>query len=110
MSCQTASNIGISNCFRIDKIWWYPPQCALICTQTPSPDRYFAQPLLLWMPRKLWHMKLYCPHSGCNQKELTSAGLYPHTRPVLDIDGYYNLAAEYLECRNCSRKVTVGLA
>ena len=53
------------------------------------------------MARKLWRVKLHCPHPGCNQKELTSAGLYPHTRQVLDIVGYYNLASEYLECSNC---------
>ncbi|CAH3176619.1 unnamed protein product [Porites lobata] len=49
------------------------------------------------MPRELWRVKIYCPHSGCAQKELTSAGLYPNIRQVLAIDGYYNLAAEYLE-------------
>ena len=38
------------------------------------------------MPRKLWHVKLLCPHPGCNQKELISAGLYPHTHWVLDMD------------------------
>ena len=54
------------------------------------------------VPRKLWRVKLHCPHPGCNQKELTvSAGLCSHTHQVLDIDGYYNLASEYLECSNC---------
>lgn len=91
--------------YRLDKLWWYPPQYPLSVSQPPSPNRYFAQPLLLWMPRKLWCVKLYCPHPGCHQKNLTSAGIYPHICQVLDIDGYYNLAAEYLECKNCNRKV-----
>ena len=57
------------------------------------------------MPRKLWKVTLYCPHDGCDKEPLTSAGLY-HTVPqVLDIDSYYNLASEYLECKACKRKV-----
>ena len=72
----------------------------------PTPDRYFAHPLLLWMPRKLWRSRLYCPHSDtCEERELTSAGIYPHVQQVVDIDGFYNLAAEYLECKNCNRKI-----
>ena len=48
---------------------------------------------------------LYCPHEGCEKKPLTSAGIYSTVRQVLDIDSFYNLAAEYLECRSCQRKV-----
>ncbi|EDO38029.1 predicted protein [Nematostella vectensis] len=72
--------------------------------QFPNPDYYFAQPLLLWMPRKLWKVVLKCPQEGCN-RNLTSAGLYQKTRQVVDIDGNYNLAAEYLECGQCKKKV-----
>ena len=36
---------------------------------------------------------------------LTSAGVYPRVRQVLDIDGYYVLAGEYLECSKCTRKL-----
>ncbi|XP_066300424.1 uncharacterized protein [Branchiostoma lanceolatum] len=57
------------------------------------------------MPRRLWHVKLFCPHEGCKQVELISAGVYPRVRQVLDIDSNYNLAAEYLECKNCRRKL-----
>ncbi|CAH1242390.1 Hypp6647 [Branchiostoma lanceolatum] len=53
------------------------------------------------MPRRLWHVKLFCPHEGCKQVKLTSAGVYPHVHQVLDIDSNYNLAAEYLVCKNC---------
>ncbi|EDO38009.1 predicted protein [Nematostella vectensis] len=76
----------------------------LISSQPPKPDCYFAQPLLLWMPRKLWKVVLKCPQAGCN-RNLTSAGLYQKTRQVVDIDGNYNLADEYLECGQCKKKV-----
>jgi hypothetical protein len=63
-------------------------------------SRYFAQRLLLWMPRKLWQIELHCLHPECEENPLTGAGVYPRVRQVLDIDGYYILAAEYLECSN----------
>jgi len=40
---------------------------------------------------------------------ITSAGLYPHVRQLLDLDGYYSLVTEYLECGKCKRKV-IGLS
>ena len=91
--------------FRVNKLWWDPPQPSLISTQPPRLDRYFAQWLLLWMPRKLWKVTLYCLHEGCDRKLLTSAGIYSTVRQVVDIDSNYNLAAEYLERRHCKRKV-----
>ena len=36
---------------------------------------------------------------------LTSTGLYPHIRQVFDLDCYYSLATEYLECLTCKRKI-----
>jgi hypothetical protein len=57
------------------------------------------------MPRKLWKVRLFCPHPTCTKKELTSAGIYQKVRQVLDIDSHYHLAAEYLECKSCKRKV-----
>ena len=89
---------------RVDKLWWHPPQPALICSQVPHGDRYFAS-RLLWMPRKLWQVQFHCPHAECHGHLLTSAGIYPRVRQVLDIDCYYSLAAEYLECISCKRKL-----
>ena len=57
------------------------------------------------MPLKLWKVTLYCPHEGCDKKPVTSAGIYSNVRQVLDINRHYNLAAEYLGCRCCQRKV-----
>lgn len=87
---------------RVVKLWWHPPQAPLICSEVPQPSLYFAQPLLIWMPRKLWRCKFTC--KTC-EKELTSAGIYRKVRQVLDVDGYYNLATEYLECVSCGIKV-----
>ena len=90
---------------KVRQLWYYPPQPSLIPTQPPSIARYFARPLLLWMPRKMWQVQLHCPHPECQKHLLTSAGIYTRVRQVLDVDGYYNLASEYLECSKCSRKV-----
>ncbi|XP_072563185.1 uncharacterized protein [Paramormyrops kingsleyae] len=38
-------------------------------------------------------------------QRLTSCGLYKTVRRVLDIDGWYFMATEYLECRLCKKKV-----
>ena len=50
-------------------------------------------------------MRLHCPRNDFDTHLLTSAGLYPHVRQVLDLDGYYSLVTEHLECGNCKRKV-----
>ena len=90
---------------KTNKLWWYPPQPSVINSQAPRVNRYFAQPLLLWMPKRLWRVKLHCPREECSKHALTSAGIYPRVRQVLDIDGFYSLAAEYLECSKCKRKL-----
>ncbi|CAL8358273.1 unnamed protein product [Merluccius merluccius] len=40
----------------------------------------------------------------CGKHKLTAAGLYQTVRQVLDIDGWYDLATEYLECKGWSKK------
>ncbi|KAL8622718.1 hypothetical protein ACOMHN_009352 [Nucella lapillus] len=91
---------------KVDRMWYSPPEASLSHPKMPCPDRYFAHRLCLWFPRRLWGCRLICPHPDCNQQDLTSAGLYNKTvRQVLDVDSYYLLMAEYLECRQCSRKV-----
>ena len=89
---------------KVNKLWWYPPQPALTVNQPLAVNKYFTQRLFVWMPRK-WQVKLSCPHAKCDKHPLTSAGLYPHLRQVLDLDGYYSLVTEYLECLKCKRKV-----
>ena len=94
---------------KVNKLWWYPPQPSLRVHQRPTVNTYFTRHLLLRMPRKLWQVRLHCPHDDCNKHPLTSAGPYPHVRQVLDLDGYYSLVSEYLECGKCKRKV-IGLS
>lgn len=66
-------------------------------------NRYFASRLLTWMPKRIFQLNISCPRSACTG-HLNSAGFYQRMRRVLDIDGYYNLAAEYLECSHCKKK------
>ena len=93
---------------KLNKLWWYPPQPLLRVHQRPTVNVYFTRCLLLWMPRKLSQMRLHCPRNDFDTHLLTSAGLYPHVRQVLDLDGYYSLVTEHLECGNCKRKVISG--
>lgn len=52
----------------------------------------------------MWSVKVTCTNPGCGQQQLTGAGIYKRVRQVLDIDGYYHLATEYLECGKCHKK------
>jgi hypothetical protein len=89
---------------RATKLWYYPPQPICQPSHPPKVDRYFAKKLLLWMPRRLWRVRLVCTEELCSRNELTGAGLYRTTRQVFDIDGTYNMAAEYYECSKCKKK------
>lgn len=102
---ETAKGKAEMDMSRVKQLWNYPPQPNFAQGKPPKPAQYFASRLLMWMPRKLWGLRLVCPHPECNEQELTSAGAYPVVRQVLDVDGFYNLASEYLECRRCHRKV-----
>jgi hypothetical protein len=46
----------------------------------PGVDRYFAQPLFLWMPREQWKVRLYCSQPDCEKKELASAEINQKVR------------------------------
>jgi hypothetical protein len=85
--------------------WWYPPQPGVAVNSLPGVNRYFARPLFLWMPWKQWKVKLYCLQSGCENKELASAGINQQVRQVTDIDGFYNMACDNLECMKCRHRV-----
>ncbi|XP_051787515.1 uncharacterized protein LOC114657616 isoform X4 [Erpetoichthys calabaricus] len=50
----------------------------------------------------MWGYKLSC--TACSHR-LSGAGLYRTVRRVLDTDGWYFMATEYLECRRCKKKV-----
>ncbi|XP_028428572.1 uncharacterized protein LOC114552072 [Perca flavescens] len=101
----TRSSKGRSQLIKELNVWWYPPQTRPIYTQPPaSPDPFFACRLFLWMPHRIWHLQLTCPQPLCTGT-MTKAGLYRTIQRVLDIDGWYLMATEYLECRRCKKKV-----
>ncbi|KAI4795577.1 hypothetical protein KUCAC02_029801 [Chaenocephalus aceratus] len=70
-------------------------------SQRPYPDAFFQRPFFLWAPYKRWKYHLKCP--SCAHK-LTGGGLYKTVRRVLDLDGWYYMGTEYLECSSCSKK------
>ncbi|XP_061628660.1 uncharacterized protein LOC133477666 isoform X2 [Phyllopteryx taeniolatus] len=49
----------------------------------------------------MWGLKLACPH--CRHR-LTGGGLYRTVRRVLDLQDWYFMGTEYLECIGCRRK------
>ncbi|XP_066554861.1 uncharacterized protein LOC136744559 [Amia ocellicauda] len=86
-------------------LWWFPPQPCPVYRQPPaSPSLHFARPLFLWMPYRMWAVKLTCIQPQCEGHRLTGAGLYKMARQVLSIKGWYDMVTEYLECRRCSKK------
>lgn len=83
------------------KLWYHPPQPSHLYHQAPAPDRFFAHSLLVWMPYKLWKVKVVCPNPGCGGHQLTGAGLHKRARRVLDVDRIYNMVTETLNCGKC---------
>ncbi|XP_072302660.1 uncharacterized protein [Eucyclogobius newberryi] len=69
-----------------------------------SADIFFCRPLFLWIPLKMWSIPLVCVQPNCGNHRLTAAGLYRTVCRVLDIDGWYDMATEYLECKRCKKK------
>lgn len=58
------------------------------------------------MPKRLWAVRLVCPDFKCQKQELISSGIYRTLRRVLAMSGFYYLAAEYLECTRCKKKLS----
>ena len=78
--------------------WWHPPR--LVHAERPNLATYFAWRLFLWMPRKMWLMRLTCPDCG-TKEELRSKGLYKRVRSVVDVTDVSYLAAGYMGCGSC---------
>ncbi|CAL8325140.1 unnamed protein product [Gadus morhua 'NCC'] len=74
------------------KLWWDPP---------PAPAELFSATRLGGYLLRVSVVPLGAPA----HKHLTKCGMYKTIRKVLDIDGWYLMATEYLECRRCRRKV-----
>ena len=85
------------------QLWWHPPPPPLVYNQPPaSADLFFCRPFFLWLPYRMWKVKFKC--SECDGGQLTGAGLYQNVRKVLDIDGYFYMATESVECSRCHRR------
>ncbi|XP_078023015.1 uncharacterized protein LOC144462722 [Epinephelus lanceolatus] len=50
----------------------------------------------------MWQYHLKCPTCG---HKLTGGRIYKTVRRVLDLDGWYCMGTEYLECRYCGKKL-----
>lgn len=90
------------------QMWWYPPPPRPVYHQPPSsPGAFFTRPFCLWMPYRMWSFKLLCKQPNCHRvgQHLTSSGLYKTVRRVLDVDSWYFMATEYLECPRCRKKI-----
>ncbi|KAK0151032.1 hypothetical protein N1851_007824 [Merluccius polli] len=75
------------------KLWYDPPEPALIYHQAPTPERFFTHRLLLWMPYHLWKVRLSCPVCG---KQLTGYGAHKRARQVLDVDSSVGCKTSYI--------------
>ncbi|XP_013384277.1 uncharacterized protein LOC106154470 [Lingula anatina] len=83
------------------QLWYNPPQPLPVYHNPPNPDRFFSRPIMVWMPYRLWRVRLQCPKEECGGHHLTGAGLHRRARQVLDVDGYYYLVTETLTCSRC---------
>ncbi|XP_035858117.1 uncharacterized protein LOC116056487 [Sander lucioperca] len=70
-------------------------------TTAPTPHRFFSHRLLVWMPYRLWKLRLQCTNPACVGHQLCGGGLHRRVRQVLDIDNYYNMVTETLICPKC---------
>lgn len=84
------------------KLWWHPPEPPRLSASIPDPNRYFVRKVFLWMPQKMWGLRLRCVNCD-GKKDLTSKGVYNRVREVIDIDCRYYLVTQYLECPACKK-------
>lgn len=95
----------------VDKLWYHPPHPSLSTSIRNSVDRYFGHRLFLWMPLNVWALRLNCPYvspdTGPCDGTMRRSSVHQKTRMVLDIDSYYFIASEYIQCTKCTRKVRI---
>ncbi|XP_061113448.1 uncharacterized protein LOC133138583 [Conger conger] len=83
------------------QLWYHPPPPTVLYHQAPTPDRFFSHRLLVWMPYRLWKLRLQCTSPACAGHQLCGGGLHRRVRQVLDIDNHYNMVTETLICTRC---------
>lgn len=58
-------------CFNnIARMWFYLTKLSVVFPKPTAMDRYFARPIFLWIPKKLWRVWLTCPEKDCNRQFL----------------------------------------
>ncbi|ROL46207.1 hypothetical protein DPX16_8610, partial [Anabarilius grahami] len=59
------------------------------------------------VPYRMWAYRLLCHQPNCRRLgiQLTGCGMYKTVRRVLDLNGWYFMATEYMECRSCKKKL-----
>ena len=75
-----------------------------IPSQPPNIERYFVHSLFVWMPKKLWPVKLHCIWDSCNNREVVNAGNYPVVQHM-NITNYYLMVAGIYECEKCREQI-----
>jgi hypothetical protein len=83
---------------------YYSPEPTRLPSSTPSAEKFFSRPLLMWFPRKLFAVTLQCPY-GCANGTMISRGLHQKTRLVVGVKGCYNVATEEVSCSVCHKGV-----
>lgn len=64
-------------CFNnIARMWFYLPKPSVIFPKPPAIDRYFARPIFLWMPKKMWRVWLTCLETDRNGQCMVILGIY----------------------------------
>ncbi|XP_061077259.1 uncharacterized protein LOC133111127 [Conger conger] len=76
------------------QLWYHPPPPTVLYHQAPTPDRFFSHRLLVWMPYRLWKLRLQCTSPACAGHQLCGGGLHRRVRQVLDIDNHYNMVRD----------------
>ncbi len=78
-------------------LWYHPPQPSQSCNTLPTLTPYFGRRLLCWMPKRMWRLEIRCPSCSAN---MTKGGIHPSVRQVLDLDSYYYLVTDIMQCSN----------
>jgi hypothetical protein len=90
-TCKSKLSAKLSN-------WWYPPEVSCTPAQ-PVPEQYFRREAVLVDAQKDVAVQLHL--SKLSAQVTSFQGNYNRVRLVLDVNCYYYLAGEYMDCLDC---------
>ena len=67
---------------KVGGLWVHPPHPPLTAQGAPKLEHFFGHRVFIWMPVRLWSLKVACPHSDCSCLMLSYAGVYRRVRQV----------------------------